>query len=268
MKHIFISVAFLICAVVAQAEQLPFKSGESLAYAVYYRAKMVPRTPVGRATLVCESESYMDEPHYKITANGRTLPFFRWFYDLNDTYISYIDSVTMRPSKLLVRLDEDGYRFGSTYLYDWRTHKVYTSYKKHNQTESQRKTQHLPQGAYDPVALFYNLRKVDFATLKVGEQCRLDMVLEDTIRQLIYTYEGRDVTQVKGTGDVASLRFRCSIATSSGQSFKDGAYFTLWVSDDRNRIPLVVDSPVKVGSVGAYLIEYSNLREELRPIRK
>lgn len=250
------------------AQDLPFGNGESLTYAVCYRAKIVPKTPVGRATLVCHSSQYGGVPHFKIVATARTLPFFRNFYDLNDVYTSYLDSTTLRPSKLNVKLYEDGYRFSSNYLYDWRTNRVYTSYKKARWTEYKRKTMHITRNSFDALALFYNLRTIDFTSLRPGVRHNLSMVLEDTVRNITYWYVGKDVTNVKNVGNVASLKFQCSIATSTGESFKDGSVLSLWISDDRNRIPLLIQTPVRVGSVGAYLTDFSNLKYEFQSIRK
>ena len=37
----------------------------------------------------------------------------------------------------------------------------------------------------------------------------------------------------------------------------------VWVSDDANRIPLLIESPVSVGSIKAVLKEYKGLRHPL-----
>jgi methylaspartate ammonia-lyase len=38
---------------------------------------------------------------------------------------------------------------------------------------------------------------------------------------------------------------------------------TVYVSNDKNRIPLLIESPVSVGSIKAVLKDYSGLRHEL-----
>ena len=43
----------------------------------------------------------------------------------------------------------------------------------------------------------------------------------------------------------------------------DGTEFEVWISDDRNKIPLYIKSPIKVGSVQAYLTSYEGLRYPL-----
>lgn len=246
----------------------PFVSGESLIYAVCYRAKMVPKTPVGRATLKCKTVNFNDSTHYRIIANGRTLPFFRWFYDLDDTYTAHIEASTMRPSKLQIELREEKYRFDATFLYDWDAKKVYTAYKKGSWSKTHTKTMALGEGYYDPVALFYNLRFIDPKDYRLNEPVDLNMVLEDTIRTITYSYLGEEPLKLKGIGEIPTHKFTCSIATSNGETFTDGTHFFVWLSADDNRIPLLIESPIRVGTVAAYLTEYDNLKSELKTIPK
>lgn len=246
----------------------PWKDGEKLTYAVCYRAKMVPKTPVGRATLNCKVTDHKGAPHYKIVANGRTLPFFRWFFDLNDTYTAHIDTARLRPSKLQVELREESYRFDATYNYNWAESRVQTIYKRGSWKQARTKTMQLGEGHYDPVALFYNLRMIDPTTYQKDTPVDLHMVLEDTVRVITYSYMGRDTIKLKGIGRVPSYKFTCSIATSNGETFKDGTHFFVWLSADDNRIPLWIESPIRVGSVLAYLSEYDNLKTTLETIPK
>ncbi|MBO5759409.1 MAG: DUF3108 domain-containing protein [Rikenellaceae bacterium] len=269
IRRIGILMCALVAALSASAQNnTPFVSGESLIYAVCYRAKMVPKTPVGRATLKCKELNFEGSPHYRITANGRTLPFFRWFFDLNDTYVSHIEASTMRPSQLEIELREEKYRFDATFLYDWDAKKVYTAYKKGSWSRVHNKTMELSEGHYDPVALFYNLRFIEPKDYRLNEPVDLHMVLEDTIRIITYSYLGEEPLKLKGIGEIPSYKFTCSIATSNGETFTDGTHFFVWLSADDNRIPLLIESPIRVGTVAAYLIEYDNLKSELKTVPK
>jgi hypothetical protein len=45
-----------------------------------------------------------------------------------------------------------------------------------------------------------------------------------------------------------------------GTIFEGGEQMTVWVSDDENKVPLRVNSPITVGSIKVDLIGYQNLR--------
>jgi hypothetical protein len=112
----------------------------------------------------------------------------------------------------------------------------------------------------DAVSLYFNLRTVKDEEIKEGFAKDLEMVLEDTVRYLRFRFDGREVKKVRGLGKFNTLRFRCKIATSTATAFRDGTEFVVWISDDRNKIPLYIESPIKVGSVCAYLSSYEGLR--------
>lgn len=267
-RHLLGILALIITPIAGIAQSRPFGNGEQLTYAVCYRAKLVPKTAVGKATLDCQTIEHNNKLHYRIVANGRTLPFFRWFFDLNDTYTSLIDSTTMLPTSLNIALREEKYTFDADFAYDWKHKQVNTVYKKGSWKEARTKNIALEYNHLDPVALFYNLRNMDPQTCQVGDPTDLYMVLEDTVRIITYTYLGKDTIKLKNIGHVPSHKFTCTIATSGVETFKDGTNFYLWISDDENRIPLWIESPIRVGSVLAYLTDYKNLRTKLRTIPK
>ncbi len=67
----------------------------------------------------------------------------------------------------------------------------------------------------------------------------------------------RDV-KIKGSGTYNTLRFSPQLIT--GELFKDGDEMQIYVSNDKNKIPLMIESPVTVGSVKAVLHSYNGLR--------
>ncbi len=267
-RHILAFVALITAPLSGIAQNRPFVGGEQLTFAVCYRAKLVPKTAVGKATLDLQTIEHNGKAHYQVVANGRTLPFFRWFFDLNDTYTSLIDSTTMLPTSLNIALREDKYTFDADFDYDWSAKKVNTIYKKGSWGKARTKSIALEYDHRDPVAMFYKLRNIDPSTYTLDKPVDVHMVLEDTVRVITYTYLGRDTIKLKHIGDVPSHKFTCTIATSGVETFKDGTSFFVWLSDDENRIPLWVESPIRVGSVLAYLTDYKNLRAKLRTVPK
>ena len=138
------------------------------------------------------------------------------------------------------------------------------TFRNHKNENSNHKQLKLIDGSYDALALFFNLRGSDLSELeKAGGAGTMNLVLEDTIRVIRYKLLGRENKNVRGTGKFRTLKFRCQMATSTGESFEDGNEFTLWITDDRNRIPVYVESPIRVGSIRARLLKYENLKYPL-----
>ena len=125
------------------------------------------------------------------------------------------------------------------------------------------KTMSLTPRSMDPVSLYFHLRSIDPATLQEGKTEVLEMLLEDTIRHLRYRFLGRETKKIRSMGTFRTLKFACQIGTSEGYSFTDGTEFTVWISDDKNLIPLYIESPVRIGSVQAYISGYHGLKYPL-----
>lgn len=90
------------------------------------------------------------------------------------------------------------------------------------------------------------------------------MVLQDTVRHLHFRFLGREEKKIRNMGRFRTLKFDCQLGTSEGFSFTDGTVFTIWISDDENKIPLYLESPVRIGSINAYLSGYKGLKYPLK----
>ena len=107
------------------------------------------------------------------------------------------------------------------------------------------------------------MRTLDPADFREGESRVLEMLLQDTVRYLKYRFMGREEKKIRTMGRFRTLKFMCQIGTSDGYSFTDGSEFTLWISDDLNKIPLYIESPIRVGSIQAYITAYKGLKYPL-----
>lgn len=260
MKGVIFAV--LLIAGVATASAQLFQEGEVLYYRAAYRAKLVPNIEAGEVTVSTKVDTLNGKERYRVTGNGRTLPFFRWFFDMDDTYNIWVDKESLRTQRFESDLEEDKYTFRSIYSYDWDSMKVHTWSQKRLDTP-RTKTMDLTPESMDAVSLYFNLRSVDLESFREGENRRLDMVLEDTIRHLCYRYIGREELKVPKMGHFDTMKFACTIGSSEEFSFTDGTEFFIWITNDENKIPVMLASPVRVGEIRAYLRHYEGLRHPL-----
>ena len=254
-------VLLSVTAVSAQQSgvQPAFRNGEVLTLKVSYRAKLIPNTEVATVVMSVADTTINGHPYYCIYANARTMPSFRWFYNLDDTYRSYIDTTTFRPVLSTSQIRENGYRAWSRFEYNWdKGVSVNTKQRKQDPPTEHRIP--IKGESYDGVSLFYDLRTIDPATLVEDEDRTIALLLNDTVRYINYRYLGRERKKVRNVGTFRTLKFSCQLATSTGESFDDGSEFFIWISDDRNKIPVFFESPIRVGSVRAYISKFEGLR--------
>ena len=260
MKRFLLSI-LLLAAASPLAAQL-YHPGEQLFYRVSYKAKMFPNTEVGSVEVCTYEEQVNGEKLYRVEGIGRTLPTYRWFYNLEDIYRVWIDPETKRPVRFVSDLHEGEYTFESYYTYVWPDSTIHTRWRS-RQRPFREKQMTLTAESMDPISLFFTLRSAEAEDFTVGEPGTLQMVLQDTIKLIRYRYLGRENKKIRNMGRFQTLKFECQLGTTEGYSFTDGTIFTLWVSDDHNKIPLYIESPVKIGSIQAYISGYKGLKYPL-----
>ena len=230
-----------------------FGGGERLVYTVSYRAAMWPNTDMGNED---EADGV---PALRISARATVKGMFSWFYKLDDRYHSWLRSSDMRPVKAEAELLEGDYRFSSAFVYDWDEGVSYNAFRDHRNPEATEVAVELAGEAMDGISLFYTLRMHDIAAYEPGQSKTLALLLKDTVRFIKYTYHGREVREVRGLGRVNTLKFSCQLVNDVADSFEEGSEFFVWISDDGNKVPVFLESPLRVGSVRARLVEYGGL---------
>lgn len=253
------------CGVDVPESDRAFGSGERLSYEVVYNASII-NASVADIHFHTIKENYSGRPCFKIEAVGKTRPFFNMFFELEDTYTSWIEASTLRPVKAASMLKEGSYRYRSAIDYNWNAMKAYTLGVNIKSNSETRRTLNVRPCSYDALALFFNLRCSNLSGIVRGETQKLSLVLEDTVRSVQLRFLGRENRKVVGVGEFRTLKFACQFATSSDESFKDGAEFFIWLTDDKNCIPVYLESPIRVGKVYATLRSWSGLKHPFSSI--
>lgn len=254
--------AILLLAASAPLHAQLYHPGEELYYRVSYKAKMFPNTEVGTVEVKTSNTTFNGAARYKVEGIGRTMPTYRWFYNLEDIYSVWIDTAALRPVHFASDIREGDYTFESVYRYDWDRMSVHTRWSSRKKPFRE-KVMALTKVSMDPISLFFTLRSAKAEDFRVGFPATLEMVLQDTIRVLRYRYLGPEVKKIRNIGKFRTLKFECQLGTTEGYSFTDGSIFTIWISDDRNKIPLYIESPVRVGSINAYISHFRGLKYPL-----
>lgn len=256
MKKIFAAIIVLLTTQSLFAQM--YTPGEVLNFRMSYKAKLLPNIEVASVTIQTKDTVLDGKPVYKVYGHGQTENMYNWILPVDDTYLVWADKQSERTIRFDSDLHEGDYTFWSTYLFDHDNGRVYTRWQSRKRPIKE-KTLDISRNGMDPVSLYFNLRDIDTKTVSEGWTKQLEMVLEDTVRYLNLRFEGREIKKIKRLGKFKTLKFRCNIATSSTFAFKDGTEFELWISDDKNKVPIYIKSPIRVGSVCAYLSSFEGL---------
>lgn len=255
MKKIPLIFFVLITAQFALAQQdSAFDTGEWFRFKMSYSNWL----KAGNATLTIKDGKINDKEVYHVVGKGWTTGMIKWFFKVKDRYESYFDKQTIMPYKFVRNIYEGGHTKDIEIDFDQTKHKAHVHNKKH---KTKRIIDTKPN-IQDMVSTFYYLRnnlKTD--TLKVGDEVKVDMFFDEENYGFKLKYLGEETI---GTdfGDIESLKFRPYVM--AGRVFKEEESLTLWVSKDKNKVPLRIKADLAVGSLRADLEAFKGLKHPFR----
>lgn len=234
----------------------PFKSGEWLKFRIHYGF-----LNASYATLHLTTDTIQGVPVYHVVGKGRTTGFASIFFKVDDTYESYFGVENGLPYRFVRKIDEGGYTKDIEINFDYAQQQAVLHDKKVDRTTNF----DLETNLQDLVSAFYFLRKnYEVSDLKLGENIELDLLYDDDgIFKFRLKYLGKEVIKTK-YGKVECLKFRPYV--QSGRVFKEKESLSLWVSNDKNKIPIRIEADLAVGSIKADLDGYNALRNQFKII--
>ncbi|MBR1405532.1 MAG: DUF3108 domain-containing protein [Bacteroidales bacterium] len=251
------------CIPVRSDGDLPFRSGETLRYALSYNWHAVA-TDVASGALTLDSTLFAGTPAYHATMSARTAKFFDVFFKVREGFQSWFTADGLQPRKFIRDTHEGSYYAYNLYRYDTDARVIHADLE----TKSRGKYQlDLPYGdcTYDLPALLYFTRTMDAAQLQPGTNYHITFAIDDDVYVLTLTFKGREDKYVKGLGRVGSMKFGCSVV--AGEMFDGSEDALLWISDDENRIPVYFMAPLKVGAVSGRLASWSGLKHPFSSLK-
>jgi hypothetical protein len=90
------------------------------------------------------------------------------------------------------------------------------------------------------------------------------MFIDNEVFSMYIRYVGRETVKTR-YGKFKAIRFKPLLI--KGTVFEGGEKMNVWVSDDGNRIPLRVETPLTVGSIKIDMMGYKNLRYPLTSLK-
>ncbi|MFY7911492.1 MAG: DUF3108 domain-containing protein [Emticicia sp.] len=224
-----------------------FKAGEYFEYKVKYGF-----LSVGEATVDVSPQIYSvnNRPCYRVNIFGRTTGLTDLFH-IRNTYRSYLDTAAILPQKFLMDLQENNYRKEQTITFD---HFANAAVREQNK---ERKNFKLPDNVHDVVSGYYFLRTIDFTKVKIGETVSSNMFFDDEIYNMRVKYNGKGVVRTK-YGKINVIKLNPILPKNSMFDGEDA--IRIWVSDDKNRVPIKIEVDFSVGGATMELKNYKNTK--------
>jgi len=210
----------------------------------------------GNATLKINDDVINGKPVFHVVGKGWTTGAIKWFFKVKDRYETYFDVTSGLPYRFIRDVNEGGHTKKIEIDFDQVNNKARVYNKKHDKTAIFDTRPNIQ----DMVSVFYFFRNnLDLSTLKKGDELKTDMFFDQENYGFKIKYLGEETIKTK-FGKVKCLKFRPYVM--AGRVFKEEESLTLWVSADKNRIPLRMKADLAVGSLRADLDAFRGLKHQ------
>ena len=241
-KFIYIIFLFLTVFAQSQNDEKVFQNGEELKYRVHYGF-----VNAGYATLAVSEK----EESYHFVGKGWTVGVTNVFFKVRDQYESYVNKKTLAPDHFVRRVKEGGYKLSRDIYFDYEQDSARVEDHKFNTTKKYPIAE-----VQDILSAFYKMRTAKIDTMKVGESIKLKIFIDGEMFAFKLKLLGNEVVSSK-YGKIPCYKFRPYV--QKGRIFKENESLTIWISADKNKIPIRMKASLAVGSAKMDLTSYKGL---------
>ncbi len=198
----------------------------------------------GEATLSLE-----DTPEgLTITSRARSVPLISIFYEVDDFAQSTL-SPDGHPTKYTLKIREGSHRRDKVTYFNAASKDGSQKIIYINNLDNERVEYSLEKQAFDPLSAVYKIRK---SPLKAGRSEYIDIFDNKKVFNTEVQVLGKErISTPAGEFDTIVIK---PILKSEGIFLKSGEIY-IWLTDDEKRIPVMIKSKVKIGSVTVELAE-------------
>ncbi len=260
-KKTCILLVFCSLVVAAEAqckiENNAFATGENIAYDLYFNMGILS-AKAGSGSLNTSMVNYNGNDVFKITMLLNTGGLAGNIYTVNDTLTSYIDK-DMRP-KLFTKEAFEGKDYSRerqiyTYQDDQiniRAMRVFRGKQLFDESVS------TTQCAYDYLSILAFVRNLDYSAMEPGDKVTVQFLSGKDIVNMYINYLRKSTIKANNGQKYQTIDLSMTILDKAFKNPKDAIKASL--TDDLNRLPVIIETSLNIGSVKAVLRNVSGQR--------
>lgn len=225
-----------------------FQKGEWLKFKMSYSNFL----NAGFSTMEVRETTNNQKAAFHILGKGTSTGIVSLFFNVKDDYQTYMYKESLLPYRFIRKIDEGGYTKDEEILFNHDKNEATVKNHKRNTVNKHP----IGDDIQDLLSSLYFLRNQNLTNLKAGDKIELKMFLDQETTNFKLHFLGKEVVKTK-FGKVKALKFKPMV--QAGRVFKEQESLTIWISDDENKIPLLIKASLAVGSLRADLDQYRGL---------
>jgi hypothetical protein len=251
----FITLILICLTTFTAAQKKAYSDGEWFKFRIHYGL-----ITAGYATLRVDDTLAQGKEVHHVQGEGHTVGLTKMLFKVDDYYQSYIDRELNIPYRFIRKIDEGGYTKDIEIDFNHEAGTALVTNNKHNTID----VVSFEENVQDMVSSFYYLRnKLDTQNIQLNDVIDMNMFFDRGNYKFRLKFLGRETLKTT-FGNVPTMIFRPYV--ESGRVFEEEESLTVWVTDDDNKMPILIKADLMVGSLKGTLIEYKGLKHQFKII--
>lgn len=240
-------------------EKEAFGHGEHLQYTVSYHWGII-WIDAGTVDFMAHKGPTDSKTFWHFKSTGASLRRFDWLFRVRDTFEVFTTANPFKPSQFRRNTFEGSKHTYNLYQFDYAHQKAYL-------TTQENKKQHLDTlqletPITDVLTATYLTRSLDFSKLSMTDTLFIPMLMDRKVTQLPIIFLGNEELTTPSGKSFSCLKF--SASPEEGTIFSAHESIMVWVTDDDNRMPVLIEAKIAVGSIQVHLTGYEKLAHPLK----
>lgn len=259
---IFIVLASVGMQVVAQCkiDNRFFQAGEQMTYDLYFKYGLLYKK-AGKSYLKVQADNYDGESIYKASLIAKSEGVVRKIFSLDDTLTSYMTR-SLVPLEFRKNAHEGKEHTieRAVYTYDGGKTNIHVRRVKNGELRFDEK--HFSNSCvYDMISVVYYARTLDYSKMKKGDEYAVEFMSGKKKAYMVIEFQGVENVEANDDKKYNCIKLVLSIANGNKLAFEDKEEsMKVYITNDSNRMPIRLDSKLRIGSTRAILTNYQGNR--------
>jgi Protein of unknown function (DUF3108). len=258
---IFVLALFLLPSLNLKAqcslENNYFQSGEVLTYDMYFKYGIIYKK-AGVSALTVNDGMYNGESVYNLQLTARSTGLIKSFFTVNDTLKSIVtkDFIPLAYSK---DAHEEGDHTIERATYDYTDGNIKVRNVNNRNGRLRYDTTYVSNNCmYDVISIIYYARTLDFSRMNKGERKTVSFFAGRKMMNMQIEHQGVEVVKANNDREYNCVKLAL---IGSAAAFEDKhEAMKVYLTNDTNRIPVRIESKLKIGTARVVLKSYKGQR--------
>lgn len=225
-------------------------NAEQISYNLKYKWGFVWLN-AGKVTFQASEINEYGVDYIDLTATGKTYDAYNWIFEVDDVFQARVKASSFKPVWFKRNLSEGKYRHIETDVYRNDSIQHFNELKPYRSA-----TLAYQDCSRDLLSLVYYIRELPIDTFSNSKQpLFFSMHLQKEYYDIAVSYKKADVIEVDGTDYPVDI---LTVSLVEGDYFKEDGNMLLYVTQDEHKVPIRIESPLRVGKIQAEIIRKNN----------